>query len=645
MSHSLLSFSLLTLMISATLARSGEPLQVWVVEPHMKVFRDTLPGAKSKTISLRAARNEYEPGQFAVRSSARVRKLRIEVGPLQHSQGKGSIAAENLHWNFVGYIKLTRNTPESEAVRVRSAPCEVPDPLLENQTMDLAADTTQPVWITLFVPKNAEPGLYRGQVTVRADGARSVLPMELTVEPFTLPDERHLLVTNWFSPDNIARAHKVALWSEPFWQILERYAGNMARHRQNVVLVPWQLIEVTREADGRLTFAYGRFDRFVELFQQAGVGERIEIGHVGGRRSGWGSDFQLEGVSATERGTGRHLILNTEQGLLPLLSDLEKHLRQRNWLKQAMIHVADEPQLNDLASWKKISARVHQAAPHLRRIDAIESTDFQGSLEVWVPKLSHFDRWREAFETQRPNSELWYYICCHPYGNIYPNRFLDYPLSRVRVLHWLNFTEDLAGYLHWGWNFWRQDPFGPPAEDLPPGDTHVIYPGSDGPLNSIRWEIERDSLEDFEYLHLLTSRTAAVKARFGPAANGIDSRRRALELARRVVRRISDTEVDAEQILAVRRQIAFEIAELDRGPALLVQTKPAEGTALVEGPLAVEVRGITEPGTVIKVGGKTRPVQADGTFAFLVAEPQIRIEAVGKNGTKTVQRSFPVRRK
>lgn len=129
-------------------------------------------------------------------------------------------------------------------------------------------------------------------------------------------------------------------------------------------------------------------------------------------------------------------------------------------------------------------------------IAAIETIDCSGALEVWVPQLSHFERWRQAYEARRGDNEFWYYICCNPYGAIYPNRFLDYPLSRIRVLHWLNFSERLSGYLHWGLNYWGADPFGTPSDRLPPGDTHVLYPGKQGPLSSIRWEIQRESIDE-----------------------------------------------------------------------------------------------------------------------------------------------------
>ena len=198
---------------------------------------------------------------------------------------------------------------------------------------------------------------------------------------------------------------------------------------------------------------------------------------------------------------------------------------------------------------------------------------------------------------------------------MYPNRFLDYPLSRVRVLHWINYTADLAGYLHWGLAAWGDDPFGVPRDRLPPGDTHVIYPGRQGPLDSIRWEIQRDSIEDYEYLRLLEAKTAAVKARLGEVAAWIEPRRRAMELARRVVPDIANCETDPAAIVAVRQAVADEIIALDTPPLLVVQTEPPEGATLVNGPINVEVRGAASPGAAVSVNGRPVEVGRDGTFA------------------------------
>ncbi|MFP4055671.1 MAG: glycoside hydrolase domain-containing protein [Candidatus Brocadiia bacterium] len=626
----------------------GGGLTAWAVDPHTKVFRDAPPPAAAGSVVLRAARNEFEPGQIAFRCPEPLEGVSVEVTPLRHAEGGGEIGGGGLAWNFVGFIPLEKNTRDSDRLQVRAAPCHVPDPLLEQRTLDVPAGVTQPVWLTVRVPEGAAPGTYEGEVAVVAGGQRAAVPVRLSVDPFVLPRERHLLVTNWFSTARIAKAHGVEAWSEAFWELLERYARHMAAHRQNVVYTPWTLIEVTREAEGKLSFDYGRFDRYIELFERAEAADRIEIRHVAHHGPGrWAStEFVFSKVPATDQATGKRVGLAPEEGLAWLLADLERHLARRGWLEKAMIHVGDEPALHNIASWRQASAFVRRAAPGLRRIDAIETLDFAGALEVWVPKLSHYHRWRQAYEARRADNEMWYYICCHPFGNHYPNRFLDYPLASVRVLHWINFAYQLDGYLHWGLNFWPDEPFGTPPDRLPPGDTHVIYPGSDGPIASLRWEIQRESIEDYEYLHLLAARTDDVKRRLGRPAAWVDPRRRALQFARRVVPDIASPEREPARIQAVRAQIADEIVAMGREPLLLFQLEPPAGSTLVHGPIVVELRGVVRPGTAVRANGRALEAGADGRFAARVRPrgeaQEVRIEAERAGQKKVAVRRFAI---
>ena len=54
---------------------------------------------------------------------------------------------------------------------------------------DIAAGENQSVWVDIYIPKDAEAGLYTGAVTVREGGATThAVPVELTVRDFTLPD-------------------------------------------------------------------------------------------------------------------------------------------------------------------------------------------------------------------------------------------------------------------------------------------------------------------------------------------------------------------------------------------------------------------------------------------------------------------------
>ena len=68
------------------------------------------------------------------------------------------------------------------------------------------------------------------------------------------------------------------------------------------------------------------------------------------------------------------------------------------------------------------------------------------------------------------------------------------------------------GFLHWGYNYWYVmdlgnnpvpqhyiDAYGGSSVE-PFGDAHVVYPGAAGPVDSIRWEVFAEGLQDYAIL-------------------------------------------------------------------------------------------------------------------------------------------------
>ena len=106
-------------------------------------------------------------------------------------------------------------------------------------------------------------------------------------------------------------------------------------------------------------------------------------------------------------------------------------------------------------------------------------------------------------------------------GGPWLNRLLDMELLRPALLGWAAARFDLQGFLHWGLNYWRHDtdpltrsvvPHSG-GKSLPAGDTHVVYPGPDGPWSSLRFEAQREGLEDYELLRKLREEAPARAGR------------------------------------------------------------------------------------------------------------------------------------
>lgn len=548
---------LITLAAGADIMASDTGMNVWVTDALVKVLPNAAaPANAPKGIDIDAVRNEYESGQVVVTASDRIERLTASVSAFAGPDGPRPRA----HVQFEGFVPIRKNTLRtlSEDL-VAVAPAHIPDPLLEKRSVSVDAGKNQPIWLTVYVPKTAKPGTYTSTVEIDADGVSRSVPISVQVHDFTLPDDRTLSVTNWLSYGNVAVSHHVELWSEQFWKMLETYARFMADHRQNMIYTPsFQLINGHDDGKGRLTFDFSRFDKWVELFQRAGVVGYIEGTHLGGRKD-WALP-QIYGSWPAISGPDGKPVSKPETNatseeyrefLSQYLPALQKHLEEKGWLSIYLQHVNDEPTEEAAKYYQQIASYVHKYAPGIKIMDALECKGLVGAADIWVPLPEYFEKEIAFFrERQKAGDQVWFYTCLHPKGK-FMNRFIDYRLIGVRLLHWANYKYGLPGYLHWGLNMYHADPFGNVELDpgtgkpFPPGDSHIIYPGLRGPLSSIRFEAMRDGIEDYELLKLLEKKDAKL----------------AREICDSVVRGFADYTTDPREFRKARNRL---LVALDR---------------------------------------------------------------------------------
>jgi hypothetical protein len=165
------------------LVQGGPPCGVWWAEGAYKVMKDDpLPVTRRKVVMISSARNEYEPFLLVLRPEARLDGVKVATGPLVGDKG-GTIGAENVSVCHVEYVEVTAPTDATG----RSGWWPDPLPPYEGPFAALAAEN-HPLWITVRVPKDALPGLYRGEILLTAASWSCQVPVELRVRGFTLPD-------------------------------------------------------------------------------------------------------------------------------------------------------------------------------------------------------------------------------------------------------------------------------------------------------------------------------------------------------------------------------------------------------------------------------------------------------------------------
>jgi len=155
--------------------------------PHWmaNVYRNSVPRAADleRPLACFACPGEYEPMAVALRALTPLESVACAVSPLT---GPGSIAADAVEVRSVRCWPQRLGSSWSTEWRV------MPELLERKPSVDVAADTTQEFWLTLHVPEDVRPGVYKGSVTLTTANAGSAeIPMTVEVLPFTLePNER-----------------------------------------------------------------------------------------------------------------------------------------------------------------------------------------------------------------------------------------------------------------------------------------------------------------------------------------------------------------------------------------------------------------------------------------------------------------------
>lgn len=538
------------LLVAGSSAAASNGLKIWGADALTKIEQSQKPADKAPDVYLEAVRNEYENGQFIVTAGTSDRTLSLRTSAFRGPSG----ARPRLSAQFAGYVPIRKGTPQiPDSHLVAKPPADLPDPVLADDTAVVRAGKNQAVWVTVYVPRDCEPGVYRSNVSVIADTQEQVVPVTVRVRDFVLPDDRTLQITNWFSPQNIAKAHGLTMWSESYWKMLGRYAELMSDYRQNVTrTLLFDLITATEDAEGSLSFDFSRFDKWVRLLQDKGIIGTIEGSHLA-YRTDWRTNKLVGHRPATTLPDGSAKVwqqaevtsAEQTQFLSQFLPALQKHLVEMGWADRYIQHLADEPNAASAPAYNALASAVRKYMPGVKLIDATMCREVAGSVDIWVPQPSEIDSHPDFFAGRRKQGEaLWIYTCLGPKGK-YMNRFIDQHLLSPRLLHWLNFKDGFPGYLHWGLNFWANDPYTNVERTwdgksyLPSGDSHIVYPVKYGPIRSIRLDAMRDGIEDYELLRLLEKKDPA----------------RAGEIACNVVRSMTDYTLDPAEFRQARQKL------------------------------------------------------------------------------------------
>ncbi|HBN86541.1 MAG TPA: hypothetical protein DDZ89_22210, partial [Clostridiales bacterium] len=370
-------------------------------------------------------------------------------------------------------------------------------------------DGTVGLYLSFPIDKKDKPGLLSGTVMIVVRGHLFEIPIQIRIHEAIVPEKGTLKMVNGYSSSKIPEYFHVEDGSPDHKRIDAEHLHLLRRMRQNMMYVGGVI--TTRDEEGNYQFDFSPLEHQVEYYQSFGF-QYFLMSSVGGRKS-WKESTILVGPERLPA-----MSYEAFRYLSQYLPALRRFLKEKDWTDCFLLGVSDEPNDANATEFRALCGLVRKFFPEIRLADALSYTAVHGALDVWIPLNAEYDKHQKEFESYRTGKdELWHYVCCVPRKEGYINRFMDYPLLSTRYLFWGNYKYRMTGYLHWASNVYQpgQDPFkqnNPSHRNadsvciLPPGDTHVIYPGKDRPWMSMRLEAHRQSAEEYELFKILEKR-------------------------------------------------------------------------------------------------------------------------------------------
>ena len=486
--------------------------QAWEQSIEIRAFPNAFSREQdNRIINIEALSGEYASAQVVAKSTSDIKALSGKISELTSSGSTIPSASAR--------VRYATTLPVDETQML------TPDPLLEVNSIDIPANLAQALWITIKVPSGADPGIYKGKLNISAaSGEKTTFDLNLEVLPAIMPEpgEWEYYLNIWQDVSGIAEAHKVEYWSEEHWALIEKYADNFAEHGLDAItaiivhdpwgsqagypvraMVQWKYPgEYVKGSPGKLEWDFTVFDRFVNTMFKAGLGQKIDcFSMVEGPWINMNADIQY-----LDSQSGEDKLLDLELGdpvwkevWAAFLPVFEKHLKEKGWFEKTYLGFDEKPEdamdmIFDFSSKNGPGFKIGVAGgfpgdekkfPHASVLHINELTNRE-----------HLKESRKLIKRMRENNRyISFYTACQPH---HPNFFLYSSLRESRLLPWLAVKHNLSGYLRWAVCTFPENVWEQPNYKWHSGDMYFVYPGEDGPLDGMRWEVLRQGVQDCE---------------------------------------------------------------------------------------------------------------------------------------------------
>ncbi|NLO04818.1 MAG: DUF4091 domain-containing protein [candidate division WS1 bacterium] len=531
---------------------------LWTDDENRKILPERdLPDATTDAVELTAARGEYESFQLAVTPETDMSTVSFAWSDLT---GPATITTDALRCRRIEHVDIQQTTGPFGHQGLN------PDPLTERLPVDIPASFNQGFWFTLQVPADQAPGDYSGELSLLSgEDVIASVPLRLRVHDFAIPPRPSMDVRSAFRYNLVLPREA----GEP-QDVIRRYYDNIYGHRSRCAPAVSVGVEVQGDTVELNIAQY--IEHLVMMRDSYGV-DRFDlpvlwISHKSDHMMPPDASWQGIPIFANEDLT--ELSADFTRPFSDYVTKLVAAYRDAGVFLSPMVRFIDEPRLADERTRngiRAISELLLDIEPELRILHTVSAPhpDLMDITHSWI---LHTDAWEAALpQIMAARAEGDTVLVYNNAVNI-----VDHEPIRTRLWPWLLRKYGVDGtYSWWGTVCWRgqwEDPWtagvGSSGVMLYPPRT----PDEQGPIDSIRWELFREGLEDFEYMVMAEQLAERLEAAGNAEAAkvGRDALEAALSLVERwpSVRAANDQPytLDVEAIDAAREQLAAAIVSM-----------------------------------------------------------------------------------
>ncbi len=507
------------------------PPNVWITDAMAKVQPLTPPGTDHWAL-LSSARNEFEDFQVHVRAgTAAITNLAVGLSDLVDARSGAVLHAAD-HAVVFRAAYQTVTTPSD----LNGSPGTYPDaliPAVDSLVHEprwafpatVPPGETRSYWVEVFVPPGTPSGWYLGTVAVTS-GTTLVarLPVRLKVWNFDLPSTSSL--PNFFAVSELGMCD-VATGG---YDNCGAFPGAGGSNDHGV--------EVTHLLTARMLLDY-RLTNAETVYAGTDVTDWTSFDALYGPL--------LDGTAAT-RLHGARMSSLAYVGRVhdyTLAGRWFAHATARGWADRMLYYHCDEPpQGCTFAAAAMEEQGIHAISPSFHTllttdVASVIAHGMTNDVDIVTPEVFRMHP-RDGVNTRpqydsflaQPNHRLWWYQSCSehescdngtpgPLESTWATYMVDATPVRNRVFQWLAFVYGVGGELYYGLDYcWNNacgdgsmDPWTSVYAFGGHGDGTMLYPGLPSriggttpiPLPSVRLQLVRAGMEDYEYLHALAA--------------------------------------------------------------------------------------------------------------------------------------------